>query len=135
MNWGKKAECGKNDLEPEAGNPFDLEVEEEAAESRGATVINTDKGEFVVEEDKFYEEVNEQMAEDITEDAMTLISQLSDSPDDCEQVLNIVKDAMGKLLNTMKVPKPSSGSRLMSVMRAANMMGEPDISEIYSHQE
>ena len=80
----------------------------------------------------FYQEVNEEIAERLVEEAMSEINRLSDSIDDGDQVINLVNEAMSKLLKTHRPMDMSDESELLPIMRAAHALGEPHVSEVYS---
>ena len=79
----------------------------------------------------FYMEVNAELADKITDEAMDEISRLGDSVDEETLVINIVNEAFKKLLSGHRPMDREPDPDMLNVMRAASDMGDPHISEIY----
>ena len=132
----KRAQSGEQVKEAEVSvtptaSPFLAEAQ---AERTAQTPIPerpvTDKDEFDTSD--FYMEVNDQVASDIVDNTMSEISQLTDTIDDGTQLINLVNEAMKKMMQTYRPTDDEPDHDIIGVMRAAHQLGDPHVSEIYS---
>ena len=132
----KRAQDGEQAKEAEVSvtptaSPFRAEAQ---AERTAQTPIPerpvTDKDEFDTSD--FYMKLKDQVASGIVDNTMTEISHFTDTIDDGTQLINLVNEAMMKLMHTYRPTDDEPDHDIIGVMRAAHQLGDPHVSEIYS---